>query len=93
MVTLEITIPIASPWPTREDLIARNAVEAALKVTSVGRCTGAGGGMGQMDLAYCVDDTAKIPAARAVIDDAMKAHMPSFKYQIRYADAASRRRG
>jgi len=83
MIALEITMPIASTWPTREELAARNAVEQALMASPVGTCTGAGGGMGQMHLTYRVDSESSVPAARAVIDEAMKNHMPNFKYQIR----------
>jgi len=83
MTYTEIAIPIANKWPTSEELQARNAVEAALDAASVGICTGAGGGMGQVDLTFRVDDQEMVPAAREVIDRAMKAHMPNFKYNIR----------
>ncbi len=83
MVTLEITIPIASTWPTREELNARNAVESALVAAGIGKCTGAGGGMGQMDLTYRVDDDTQVPAAHALIAGAMKNHMPGLEYQVR----------
>jgi hypothetical protein len=83
MISLEVTMPIASTWPTREELAARNAVEQALIAAPVGKCTGAGGGMGQMHLTYRVDEESSVPAARAVIDEAMKTHMPNFQYQIR----------
>jgi hypothetical protein len=83
MITLEISIPIASQWPTRDELTARNAVEAALDAAGVGICSGAGGGMCQMHLAYRVDNESALPAARAVIDAAMKTHMPGFRYQVR----------
>jgi hypothetical protein len=82
MLTLEISIPIASEWPTREDLNSRNAIEDALNAAGIGIVSGAGGGMGMMDLAYRVDDAAKITAARALIDQAMKTHMANFQYEI-----------
>ncbi|PWT86619.1 MAG: hypothetical protein C5B56_12140 [Proteobacteria bacterium] len=82
MVTLEITIPVASEWPTREELTARNAVENALNAVGLGIISGAGGGMGNMDLAYRLDDEAKVPAARAAIDQAMKQHMARFQYRV-----------
>jgi hypothetical protein len=82
MVTLEITIPIRSDWPTRKELAARNAVETALGVAAVGLCTGAGGGMGQMHLTYRLDDDTKVPTARAAIAEAMKVHMPDFQYRV-----------
>jgi mevalonate kinase len=82
MITIEIRIPIASTWPTREELGARNAVEASLNAAGIGKVTGAGGGMGSIDLAYRVDDEAKITAAKAAIDEAMKTHMASFRYQV-----------
>ena len=83
MIYLEIEIPIASTWPTREELQARNTVEAALDAAAVGKCTGAGGGMGQMDLTYRVDKESAVATARVAIDEAMKLHMPAFKYQVR----------
>jgi hypothetical protein len=82
MVTLEITIPVASEWPTREDLTARNAVEDALNAAGLGIISGAGGGMGNMDLAYRLDDEAMIPSARVAIDNAMKMHMARYQYTI-----------
>jgi hypothetical protein len=83
MIALEITMPIASTWPNREELAARNAVEQALMASPVGKCTGAGGGMGEMHLTYRVDDESRVAAGRAVIDEAMKTHMPGSQYQIR----------
>jgi hypothetical protein len=83
MVSIEITMPIASQWPTRDELAARNAVEASLISARVGICTGAGGGMGQMHLTYRVADESIVPAARAVIAEAMKSHMPTFLYSIK----------
>jgi hypothetical protein len=82
MISLEIAISIASVWPTREELVARDAVESALQAAGAGKCTGAGGGMGQMHLNYRVDDESAVPAARAVIEDAMKANMPAFRYTV-----------
>jgi hypothetical protein len=82
MVTVEITIPILSQWPTREQLGARNAVESALNAAGLGIVSGVGGGMGVMDVAYRVDDETKVAAAHAVIDKAMQTHMPQFRYQV-----------
>ena len=88
MITLEIAIPIASTWPTRDELVARNAVETALIAAAVGQCTGAGGGMGMMDLTYRVDNEPSIPIARAIIDDAMRKHMPSYQYEVKVLSEA-----
>ena len=63
MVRLEITIPVASQWPTQQELDARNAVEDALMDADVGEFVGAGGGMSQMDLCFEVADE---KAARAL---------------------------
>lgn len=79
MTRLEITISVASTWPSGEELAARNAVEDALNLADIGEFIGAGGGMGQMDLCYEVADE---PAARAVIAVAMKTHMPAAAYRI-----------
>jgi hypothetical protein len=79
MVCLEVTIPIASEWPSSEELTKRNAVEAALNSTGVGSCTGAGGGMGMMHLTYQASHES---AARTAIADAMKLHMPNAAYSV-----------
>ena len=83
MLTLEITIPVGSTWPTRDEINARNAVEEALDATGIGIVSGAGGGMGVMDLAFRLEDEAKVPAAHLAINEAMKTHMPNFKYTVR----------
>ena len=80
---LEITIPLASKWPTREELSARNAVEDALRAADIGICVGAGGGMGVMDLGFRVDDEAKLADAKAAIEGIMKSLMPGFEYRVR----------
>jgi hypothetical protein len=82
MPTLNITIPIASDWPTSKELAGRNKVEVALCASSIGQCTGAGGGHGEMHLNYHVDDDSRIAAARAKIDAAMAFHMPGFQYDV-----------
>jgi hypothetical protein len=82
MIALEIAIPIASTWPSRDELAARSAVEAALLAAAVGKCTGAGGGMGMMHLTCRVDNESWISAARAVIDEAMAKHMPSCRFEV-----------
>jgi hypothetical protein len=80
MVELEITIPIAAEWPSKEELIARNAVEDTLNSNDTGVCSGAGGGMGKMHLTYRVSDEA---TGRRVIADAMKTHMPGIHYDVK----------
>jgi hypothetical protein len=82
MTTVQIRIPIGSEWPTPKELDCRNAVEAALNASSVGQCTGAGGGCGEMDLSYRVNDDSRLAAARAAIDQAMAYHMPGVQYQV-----------
>jgi hypothetical protein len=82
MVTLEIAIPVPSEWPTRGELVCRNRVEDALNAAGVGTVSGVGGGMGNMDVAYRLDDETKIPAARTVIAEAMKSHMANFQYKV-----------
>jgi hypothetical protein len=65
MTTLTIKIPIASEWPTSKELALRNKVGAALDASGNGQCTGAGGGLGEMDLSFRVDDDSRVLAARA----------------------------
>jgi hypothetical protein len=56
MLLLEVTIRIASTWPSCEELAARNRVEDVLDAACIGTCIGAGGGMAEMHLAYRVAD-------------------------------------
>jgi hypothetical protein len=77
---LIVTIPIKSRWPTQEDLAARNAAMDAVSAEAIGTCTGAGGGMGEMDYSFRVTDET---LARATIDRAMQEHMPGVVYHIR----------
>jgi hypothetical protein len=39
--------------------------------------------MGQMDLAYRLEDYGKVGAACEIIAETMKKHMPNFHYQVR----------
>jgi Immunity protein 26 len=82
MATITITIPVASDWPTSKELARRNKVEAALEASKIMQCTGAGGGLGEMDLTYRVDDDSRVAAARAKIEAAMALLMPGFEYKI-----------
>ena len=40
--------------------------------------------MGQMELAYRVGNEANIPAARRLIEQAMKTHLAGFEYQVTF---------
>ena len=51
-----VNIPVAGMWPSPEELAARNAAMASLDAVGIGTCTGAGGGMGEMDFSYRVTD-------------------------------------
>lgn len=82
MTTLTIRIPIASEWPTSKELAHRNKVEAALNASGIMRGTGAGGGLGKMDLSFHVDDASRLPVARAKIEAAMALLMPDFEYEV-----------
>ena len=88
MIALKVTMPIASTWPTREELAARNAVEETLMASPIGKCTGAGGGMGEMHLTYSVESESFIADAHAIIDEAMKRHIPNSPYEIRVHEEA-----
>jgi hypothetical protein len=83
MIELEVTIPVASEWPSRDELAARNAAETALRQSNVAICSGAGGGMGEMHLTFRVADQTAVHAARAAIEQAMCTHMPGFEYRVR----------
>jgi hypothetical protein len=84
MKHLFVTIPVAATWPTSEELTARNAVSDSLEADGIGNCTGAGGGMGEMDFSMKVSDE---PAARAAIASAMQRHMPAAKFEIRVMES------
>ena len=85
MLSLEITIPIASIWPSSAELAARNAVEAALIASGIGQCTGAGGGRGLMHLTLRIADESAFSAASSAISNAMNLYMPGVQYQIQKA--------
>jgi hypothetical protein len=87
MAELEVTIPTASTLPSRDELALRNAVEATLNQTGVGICSGAGGGMGEMQLTFRAADQTAMPLARAAVDRAMATHMPGFEYRVRLLGA------
>jgi len=80
MAWVWVMIPLAGTWPNREELAARNAVTDALTAAGIGSCTGAGGGQGEMDFSFQVDDE---NAARAAIASAMQSIMPGVVYQVR----------
>ena len=80
MPNLVITIPTKSIWPSAEELAARSQVENELRSAKIGHCTGAGGGRGEMDLSFNVDDEF---AARAAVDRAMQRIMPEVDFRVR----------
>jgi hypothetical protein len=84
MREISVTIPCATTWPTSEELSARNAAMKEVDAAAIGKCTGAGGGMGEMDFCYRVDDEF---AARTAIEQAMKKHFPNTPYRIKASDA------
>jgi hypothetical protein len=83
MLSVWISISIASEWPSRGELAGRNEVEDALEAAAIGECTGAGGGMGKMDLSFKVPDESK---ARAAIEKAMQQHLPGLVYQVNVSE-------
>lgn len=82
MTTLEITIPIASAWPTAEELAGRRAVEDALNAKEIGILEGAGAGRGRMDLAYRVENEL-LAVAHEAIREVMATVLPGSRYNIR----------
>ena len=83
MTLLEVTISLAVQWPTREEIMARNNIEDALNAASIGKCTGVGAGMHQMHVTFHVDNDAVLADAQKMIADAMKAHMPTYQFEVR----------
>ncbi len=78
-----VSIPVARNWPSREELMMRNTVTDALDAAEIGKCTGAGGGRGEMDFSYQVSDE---QAARAAIAAAMQSLMPGVQFRIRASE-------
>lgn len=83
MASVWVTIPLAGTWPTRAELAKRNAITDALTAAGIGTCTGAGGGQGEMDFSFHVDDE---NAARAAIASAMQSIMPGVAYRVRVSE-------
>ena len=83
MAQIFVTIKVAQTWPSSKDLAARNAITDALNAAQIGKCTGAGGGMGEMDFSYQVVDES---IARDSIVSTMQSIMPSAEYQISSSD-------
>lgn len=79
MKHLFVSIPVASTWPSSDELVARNTVTDALEADGIGTCTGAGGGLGEMDFSFEVSDES---AARASIAASMARHMPAATFRI-----------
>ena len=61
----------------------RNTVTDALDAAKIGKCTGAGGGRGEMDYCYQVSDE---QAAREAIAAVMQSLMPGARYRIRVSE-------
>ena len=79
MASLSVLIPIATTWPTAIDLAARDTIIDALSTAKIGKCTGAGGGMGEMDFSFDVSDLA---VSTASIHAIMKTLMPEALYRV-----------
>jgi hypothetical protein len=84
MPYLSVQIPVATTWPSRDDLAARNAVIAELDARHIGKSQGAGGGRGAMDFSYIVPVASD---AEAVIREVFAKHLPDRDYSIRIGDA------
>lgn len=80
MAQLTVTIKLAETWPSPKELAARNSVTDALDAAKIGKCIGAGGGMGEMDFAYDVTDES---FARNEVTTAMQTLMPGSQFQVR----------
>ena len=83
MKNVSVHIPLATTWPTREEIAARDKVTDALNSNGIGKMTGAGGGMGEMDFSFQVADES---TARSEIDRAMHEHMPGAVYRVRVTE-------
>lgn len=80
---LAVRIDLDDSLPIASELENRNNVEEALDAYRLGKCLGAGVGMGQMDFGYEVDD---VPAAKAAIQSIMRLYFPNRAYTIDVSD-------
>ena len=83
MAYIFVDIPVASDWPTVEDLDARNAITDELDASNIGQFDGAGGGLGSMDFSYTVSDA---KAAEDTIKNVIARLLPDREYSMRVSD-------
>jgi hypothetical protein len=79
MVELVVTMPVMSIWPTREEVVARQAVQDALHLAQIGTCTCVGEGTGEMRLFYLVADES---AAGTAMAQTIEKAVPGIRYRI-----------
>ena len=79
-IHLSVSMPVASGgFPNAEELAARNRIEDELTERGLGQCTGAGGGLGEMDISFQVKDEA---SARAMIAEVVAKHLPKIPVRV-----------
>ena len=79
-LSIEVEMPVAYEWPSTAESARRNHVIERLDATGIGKCIGAGGGMGKMDFLYRVVDEV---TAREAITAVMREVMPDAPFTIR----------
>ena len=83
MKSVLVRIPVANTWPSPQEVAARNLATKALSESGIGVCTGAGGGMGEMDFSYRVADEA---VARSEIVRIMQQFFPGVQDRLSLSD-------
>ena len=83
MICLSVSIPVARQFPNSDELTTRDAIIEELEQRQLGESTGSGGGFGQMDFAFNVEDEA---TARALITEVVKKHLPGAAFKITRID-------
>ena len=82
MICLSVSMPVARQFPNSDELATRDAIIEELE-QRLGDSAGSGGGFGQMDFAFNVEDEA---SARALITEVVKKHLPGAAFTITRVD-------
>jgi hypothetical protein len=80
VVYLSASMPVASgKFPSREEVMVRNTIIDVLNKRGLGKFSGAGGGMGEMDFSFHVEDES---TARRMIEDVVGEYLPGVAVKV-----------
>ena len=83
MICLAVSIPVARQFPNSDELTTRDAIIEELEQRQLGESAGSGGGLGQMDFAFNVEDEA---TARALITEVVEKRLPGVTFKVTRID-------